>query len=130
MAKNNAIFYYGMKLNNDALKAKLEEEKRLLTEELKAIGVSVDAKSGDWEAVPEVEPPTSDENDLADKFESYEERSDMLKTLKIRYQEVVGALAKIESGKFGFCEVCGAPIEKDRLAVNPGARTCKAHMNG
>jgi RNA polymerase-binding transcription factor DksA len=119
-----------MKLQKEEQKNKLIEEKRLLTEELKAIGVSVDEKSGEWEAVPEVELPTSDENDLADKFESYEERSDMTKTLKARYQDIVLAIEKIDNNNYGLCETCGAPVEQDRLAVNPAARTCKAHMNG
>ena len=119
-----------MKTNKDELKKKLDGEKAVLTEELKAIGVSVDDKSGQWEAVPETEPQVSDENDLADKFESYEERSDMLKTLKGRYQEILLALEKMENGKYGLCETCGAPIEADRLNANPAAKTCKKHMNG
>ena len=117
-------------MKNDVLRVKLEEEKTLLIDELKEIGIVVDAKSGDWEAVPEKQLPTSDENDLADKFESYEERSDMLKTLKTRYNEIVSALEKMDSKGFGICEVCGAPIEADRMAANPAAKTCKAHMNG
>lgn len=119
-----------MKNDKAALRKKLEEEKALLTEELKEIGVSIGGKTGEWEAVPEAELPTSDENDLADKFESYEERSDMLKTLKTRYQEIESALGKIDGKEFGICEVCGAAIESDRLAANPAAKTCKAHMNG
>jgi RNA polymerase-binding transcription factor DksA len=117
-------------MKNDALRAKLEEEKATLIEELKEIGMIVDATTGDWEAVPEKQLPTSDENDLADKFESYEERSDMLKTLKTRYQEIISALAKMDSKGFGICEVCGVPIESDRMGANPAAQTCKAHMNG
>jgi RNA polymerase-binding transcription factor DksA len=118
-----------MAMKNDALRAKMEEEKALLIEELKEIGMIVDEKAGTWEAVPEKQLPTSDENDLADKFESYEERSDMLKTLRTRYEEIVSALAKMDSTGFGICETCGAPIEADRMAANPAAKTCKAHMN-
>ncbi|MBP7831551.1 MAG: TraR/DksA C4-type zinc finger protein [Candidatus Pacebacteria bacterium] len=116
-------------MKNDALRTKLEEEKALLIEELKEIGMIVDAKTGTWEAVPEKQLPTSDENDLADKFESYEERSDMLLTLKTRYNEIVSALEKMDTKGFGICEVCGAPVEADRMAANPAAKTCKAHMN-
>ena len=116
-------------MKNDAHKIKLEQEKAVLIEELKEIGMIVDVETNAWEAVPEKQLPTADENDLADKFESYEERSDMIKTLRIRYSEVISALEKIENDTFGKCEVCGAPIEADRLGANPGARTCKAHMN-
>ena len=34
------------------------------------------------------------------------------------------ALAKIESGSYGRCEVCGKPIGEDRLAAIPWARLC------
>jgi RNA polymerase-binding transcription factor DksA len=45
--------------------------------------------------------------------------------------DVKGALTKIAEGKFGMCETGGDhPIEADRLAANPAARTCKEHMNG
>ncbi len=117
-------------MKNDALRKKLEDEKEILVNELKEIGVNIDPETGDWEAVPEDQAPTADNNDLADKFESYEERSDMLKTLETRYREILSALAKMDSTGFGICETCGAPIEKDRLEANPGARTCKMHMNG
>ncbi len=116
-------------MKNDALRTQLEAEKVILIEELKEIGIVVDSATGEWEAVPEKQLPTADENDLADKFESYEERSDMLKTLKTRYQEIIAALAKLDAGTFGKCEVCGAPVEQDRLEANPAAKTCKAHMN-
>jgi RNA polymerase-binding transcription factor DksA len=54
----------------------------------------------------------------------------MTKTLKARYQDIVLAMEKIDADTYGFCETCGAPVEQDRLNVNPAARTCKAHMNG
>ncbi len=111
------------------MRKKLEEEKVILINELKEIGVVVDAETGDWEAVPEKQMPTADDNDLADKFESYEERSDMLKTLETRFREITSALAKMDSSGFGICEVCRAPIESDRMEANPAAGTCKAHMN-
>lgn len=117
-------------MKNEALRKKMEDEKTLLIEELKEIGMIVDGTTGTWEAVPEKQLPTSDENDLADKFESYEERSDMLKTLRTRYEEIVAALGKMDTEGYGICEVCGAPIEADRLEANPAAKTCKQHMNG
>lgn len=118
-----------MHMKNEVLRKKLEEEREVLIGELKEIGVNIDPETGDWEAVPENEAPTADNNDLADKFESYEERSDMLKTLETRYREIISALEKMDGTGYGICEVCGAPIEQDRLSANPAAKTCKAHMN-
>lgn len=111
---------------NEELKNKLLEEKNLLTEELASVGHKV--ADGDFEAKMEGgnEP---DENELADRMENFEERNSMINTLEARLQEVNIALVSIESGTFGKCSVCNAPIEEDRLSANPAASTCKAHMN-
>jgi len=110
-------------------KTKLEEEKKLLEEELSELG-QVD-KSGDWEATPDDETNNQevpDEGDLADRAEDYEERSIKLKMLETRLGDINKALVKIENGKYGICENCGKKIEEDRLEVNPAAKTCKECM--
>lgn len=38
--------------------------------------------------------------------------------------EVVRALAALDDGSYGRCEVCGSPIPAERLEARPGARTC------
>jgi DnaK suppressor protein len=115
-------------MNTDIYKQKLEEEKVLLESELSRLG-HFDAKSGDWDATPESQTlPEADENDKADRAEGYEERTAILNTLEVRYNDVILALKKIEEGTYGTCEVSGEPIEEDRLDANPAARTSKAHM--
>ncbi|MEK7091498.1 MAG: TraR/DksA C4-type zinc finger protein [Patescibacteria group bacterium] len=39
------------------------------------------------------------------------------------------ALAKIDAGNYGLCEISQEPIELDRLEANPSARTCKKHLD-
>ena len=39
-------------------------------------------------------------------------------------QDIADALAKIEDGSYGVCEVCGEPIGADRLSAIPWARLC------
>lgn len=39
-------------------------------------------------------------------------------------EEVHAALARIEAGTYGICEVCGKPIGAERLAAIPWARLC------
>jgi RNA polymerase-binding protein DksA len=39
-------------------------------------------------------------------------------------QDIADALAKIEEGSYGVCEVCGEPIGADRLSAIPWARLC------
>jgi RNA polymerase-binding transcription factor DksA len=70
---------------------------------------------------------TADPTDYADIAEDSEERLAIFTQLSTRYHNVVRALAKIEAGNYGICEISGHPIEPARLAANPAARTCVAH---
>ncbi|MFA5773482.1 MAG: TraR/DksA C4-type zinc finger protein [Candidatus Paceibacterota bacterium] len=111
-------------------KTKLEEEKKLLEDELSTLG-QID-KMGDWEATPEAEmnsQEVQDEGDMAERAEDYEERSIKLDLLELRLSDINKALENIESGKYGICENCKKEIGKDRLEVNPAARTCKECMD-
>ena len=111
-------------------KTKLEEEKKLIEEELSEIG-KVD-NNGDWEAKPEDELNSQevlDEGDLAERSEDYEERSIKLNTLEVRLADINKALHNIENGEYGICTVCKNKIESDRLEVNPAAKTCKMCIN-
>ncbi len=38
--------------------------------------------------------------------------------------EIDAALARIEDGSYGVCEICGKPIGEERLAAIPWARFC------
>lgn len=111
-------------------KNKLEEEKRLLEEELGALGIQ-DPKTGDWGAIlPRVDSSDlSDQNDMADRDEDFTITANTIGELEIRYNNIIKALGKIETGTFGICEISGTTIEEDRLQANPAARTCKTHMN-
>jgi len=108
----------------------LEAELAELTRELTSIGIHNPENPSDWIAVPEgVDANQSDTDLLADVVEEWDERAALVATLERRYNDITRALAKITAGTFGTCEICGVPIETDRLDVNPSARTCKAHMN-
>ncbi len=41
--------------------------------------------------------------------------------------EVDAALARLEAGTYGVCEVCGERIPDGRLEARPTARTCVEH---
>jgi RNA polymerase-binding transcription factor DksA len=107
----------------------LEEEKSALTLQLQDMAV-LNTETGEWEVTPDVlVAPESDSNDMADRFEDFEESSSIVKSLQERYTDINDALSKIENGKYGICEVSGKEIEEDRLDANPAARTCKEFMN-
>lgn len=72
------------------LKASLLEEKATLERQLSEIGIK-DEVTKDWEAVPEQSEAESDENDLADRSEDFEERTATLNTLESRLKEIIHA---------------------------------------
>lgn len=43
-----------------------------------------------------------------------------------RLQEIDAALQRIESGDYGYCELCDEEIAEKRLEINPTARYCIA----
>ena len=101
-----------------------------MEEELKTVGRKNPANPADWEAIPaKMEVLASDENEVADTIEEFENNSAILKQLEIRYNEVKSAIERIEKGTFGVCRICDKPIEKERLNANPAAETCEEHMN-
>ncbi|OHB04760.1 MAG: hypothetical protein A3B14_03850 [Candidatus Zambryskibacteria bacterium RIFCSPLOWO2_01_FULL_45_21] len=111
-------------------KERLETELSLLEKELGTVGRINPANPKDWEAVPAVmDAMPADENEVADTIEEYESNTAILKQLETRYNEVKRALAKIDNGKYGICEISGKMIERDRLEANPAARTCKEHIS-
>ena len=38
--------------------------------------------------------------------------------------EIDAALARVDAGTYGRCQVCGRPISEERLAARPAAETC------
>jgi RNA polymerase-binding transcription factor DksA len=116
-------------MDTQNFKNKLLEEQDLLIKQLGDIAVEGD--NGIWTAkAPEMDvmSPIAEPNEAADKIEEIDERSEEVVTLSARLADVRKALEAVETGTYGTCEVCNAPIEEERLEANPAARTCTAHM--
>ena len=115
-------------LDKKKIKDKLEKERDVLLEELRGMG-KLNNETGEWEATPEeLNFPESDQNDMADRFEDFEARSSMIKTLEPRLNNILKALKGLNRESFGKCEICKKDIESSRLEANPAARTCKEHL--
>lgn len=113
-----------------ALKKKLEEERALLEEELEATGRKNPDHPNGWEARPDnLDVLAADENEVADKLESYQENQSVMGELAKRYRQVINALKRIFDKSYGKCRICSKPIESERLAANPAADTCIAHKD-
>lgn len=116
-------------INKKKIKEELESEKNLLIGQLSDIA-RLNPETGDWEAFPEeVTSKEADQNDMADRFEDFESRSNMTTVLESRLKNIESSLEGLENGDFGKCQECGKAIEGDRLEANPAAKTCKEHMN-
>ncbi len=115
-------------LDKEKIKNKLEKERDVLLEELRDMG-KLNTETGEWEAIPEeLNFPESDQNEMADRFEDFEARSSMIKTLEPRLNNILKALKGLNRESFGKCEICKKEIEMMRLEANPAARTCKKHL--
>lgn len=106
----------------DEFRRLLEAERDRLAEELEAIE----------EHQPEVENVALDasggyDEDLADVASDTFEREKGIaieNSVNDLLHQVEEALARIEEGTFGICEVCGQPIHPERLRALPYARLC------
>jgi len=115
-------------LDKKKIKEKLEKERDDLLDEMKDMG-KLNMETGEWETTPEeLDFPKSDENDKADRFEDFEARSSMMKTLETRLNDILRALKGLNRESFGKCEICRKDIENARLEANPAAQTCKKHL--
>lgn len=118
-----------MTLDTTTFKKKLLTEKDLVEKELGTVGRRSPGTAGDWEPVTsdrESAPPDRDE--AAEKIESFEENTAIVRQLESRLGEIKDALERLENGSFGHCVTCEVEIEADRLGANPAATTCKSHM--
>ena len=114
-------------MNTEEQKQKLLTMKQELETELSSLGRKVN-ESGDWIVVPdEGDGTTADPIDNADITEDFEEKIAVLKVLEERYLQIQKALAAIEEGTYGVCEVSGEAISEERLVANPSATTCIEH---
>ncbi len=116
-------------IDKKKIKDKLEKERDILVEQMKDMG-KMNPETGEWEATPEeMDYREIGQNDMADRFEDFEAKSSMIKTLEPRLNNILRALKGLNLESFGKCEVCGKDIEMARLEANAAARTCKKHLN-
>lgn len=115
-------------MHTENFKQKLEEEKVRLESEMGSVGRRNTAVPNDWEVLPSEIGVEADVVDQADVVIGNESNAAILADLEARYDTVLGALARIENDTYGVCEVCGGVIEEGRLAADPAATTCVAHL--
>ncbi len=50
-----------------------------------------------------------------------------IREARVRLADVDAAVARLDAGTYGRCEVCGEAIPAGRLEIRPAARRCVAH---
>lgn len=113
-------------MTHEMYRGELETMLEEVAKDLRDMGIQNPENEADWIAVPPEGSDEPDPLDVADNAEDWEERASTLALLETRWNNIRRAIAKIDSGEFGTCEICGEPIEEERLKANPAARTCIA----
>jgi RNA polymerase-binding transcription factor DksA len=69
---------------------------------------------------------TDDEHDPEGHTIAFERQqvAALLRDARIRLIQLEQALARLDDGTYGRCEVCGEPISEERLGALPGALRC------
>ncbi|MGC9360570.1 MAG: TraR/DksA family transcriptional regulator [Anaerolineae bacterium] len=79
------------------------------------------------EARAEIEPASAGDEDLVDAAADIYERSKVLSLihrLEEKVEQLDRAIENVERGTYGICEICGAPIPPERLAIVPETTLC------
>ncbi|MBI3115061.1 MAG: TraR/DksA C4-type zinc finger protein [Candidatus Kerfeldbacteria bacterium] len=69
----------------------------------------------------------SKDDENAAEVASFQDNLGLESNLQKALDDIRAALAKIEAGTYGACELCGKPIGDARLKAMPAARTCVNH---
>jgi RNA polymerase-binding transcription factor DksA len=99
-----------------SLKGKLEDEAEQLRDQLRELGR--DESSLDYD------------DNFADSGQVAAEQGEnqaLAARLRDQLDDVELALAKLDSGSYGRCEICGNEIGEARLEVMPATRFCIEH---
>jgi len=92
-------------------------------------GFDVSSALEDVSGSPGDEPfGTADAVDEPSGAPGLESELDALGVVEAELADVELALARLDDGTYGRCEVCEAAIDEARLAEAPAARFCRAHL--
>jgi DnaK suppressor protein len=85
--------------------------------ELRLGRITVNVKHSD-------EPSEKDFAEQATQNENDEVMDYLGNSARVEIAQIKQAIARIDSGKYGICEVCGEPIRKERLEAVPYSTMC------
>jgi DnaK suppressor protein len=108
----------------DEVKERLLERKRRLWLEVKQ-----QLKSNIGDGYQEMLAAARDEEDQASVSLMAETNLTLLGPKRQELEAIEEALHRLENGSYGYCEVCGQPIEPRRLEIMPETPLCRNCMS-
>jgi len=97
----------------------VEQQRKTLQQESDSLTSQIEALEQALESRPDY---SMGEGDPA--ITEWELNLTLLRRLKVDYEQLQRAIARLETGTYGICEHCGKRINPDRLAVLPDATLC------
>ena len=110
---------------------KLEEVKERLLERKRRLWMEVkqQLKSNIGDGYQEMLAAARDEEDQATVSLMAETNLTLLGPKRQELEAIEEALTRLENGSYGYCEVCGQPIEPRRLEIMPETPLCRNCMS-
>jgi DnaK suppressor protein len=108
----------------DEVKERLLDRKRRLWQEVKQ-----QLRSNIGDGYQEMLAAARDEEDQATVSLMAETNLTLLGPKRQELEAIEDALNRLESGEYGYCEVCGQPIEPRRLEIMPETPLCRNCMS-
>lgn len=107
-------------MNLPAVRARLEDERQRLAEEIEAL------RRTDLESEREREGAGRGNHMADDATETFEHEKALalIQNLRVLGEKVERALQKLDQGTYGVCDECGKPIAPERLEAIPYATMC------
>lgn len=105
--------------NLEKLRSRLESERKHLRGDLEQL----EASGQPDEVRREGSPFGKREEEATESFE-LEKRLAMTKQIRANLADTEHALSKFKKGTYGLCDVCGQPIDPERLEARPQSSLC------
>jgi len=106
----------------DKFRERLLKEKEALEEELGYIDSTMDTSENEWSG--ENNQYDNHLGDIGTNLDMRERDLSLSLNAQDLLRQVNDALKRIDEGTYGFCKVCGRPIEKERLEAIPYTDLC------
>ena len=115
-------------MDTDTARQRLEDERRRLDELRRKLDETQVRTQPDQELHGELS--SYDQHPADEGSETFEKEKVLaqIEQTEAQLEDVSRAVARLEEGSYGTCEVCGRDIPDERLEERPAARFCVDHQ--